>query len=128
MGVMRFQVHPPGRVSQEDVQRLYLVGPDQVPWRRHVQGAGETLLVERAVADSCNLWVPWQVEGRGKLMLSTATLMERAGTYHLGVELARGTINQLRSQAYDWVGAGLALPEEFPAQLKRAIAQLSLAV
>ena len=56
--------------------------------------------------------VPWQVEGHGLLALSTATLLERWEPYHLPLELARGTINRLRDQLFEWQAIGLTIPNE----------------
>jgi hypothetical protein len=128
MGAMRFLLHPPGRISPDDAQRCYLVGPDQAPWRRFVQANPDELIVERTVSDSGVLWVPWRLPGRGQIMLATATLMERGAAYHLGVELARGLVHQLRNQAHDWSSNALAVPDEFREQLRAATARLSEAV
>src|SRR5262249_43205862 len=86
---------------------------------------GDRLLVNRTdVDESGSLTVPWDVDGAGRLMSSTATLMERSAPYSLPVELARGKVNQLRCQAADWRAGGLAVPDS----LAREIQQVSSAV
>jgi hypothetical protein len=128
MGVMRFLVHPPDRLSREDAQQAYLAAADQTPWRCRVHSSPETLLVERSVSDSGNLHIPWHVEGQGKLYLSTATLMERPKPYHLAIELARGGVNQARGQLAEWVAVGMKVPEEIRRRLHDAVECFSQAV
>lgn len=112
MGQMRFLVFPPQRITEEALQNAYLVGIDRICWQSEASLVGEELVVRRAVSDSGNLHVPWQVEGHGRMTLSTSSLMERPEPYHLSVELARGTISQLRSQLAEWQMIGLAVPEK----------------
>ena len=111
MGLMRFIV-PSDRISDDVIQRAYMSGYDRIPWLVKSSGEDGQLCMERSVSDSGNLHIPWQVEGRGQVTLSTATLMERADAYHLLLELARGELSQLRNQLADWQAIGLAVPEE----------------
>jgi len=46
--------------------------------------------------------------------------MERLKAYHLPVELARGTLNRLRNQAFQWQVAGMTLPATFASSLHNA--------
>ena len=68
--------------------------------------AGSSCL--RDVDESGSLVVPWEIDGAGRLMGSSATLIERPEPYRLSVELARGKINQLRSQAVGLADGRLA--------------------
>jgi hypothetical protein len=63
----------------------------------------------RSVDESGWLVAPWEIDGIGRVMGTTATLMERARPYTLLVELARGKVNQMRSQAADWRMGGLQI-------------------
>src|SRR5262249_18373775 len=65
------------------------------------------------VDESGALLAPWPVDGAGRVMTASATLMEREPPYQLQVELARGKINQLRCQASDWRSGGLQMAPEF---------------
>ena len=127
MGVMRFQVIPPSRLSAEDAQRAYLAGPDLSPWRSRVTQQGDVLTIERAVGESGNLHVPWNVAGHDALMLTTATLIERERPYNLAVELARGTLNRARLQLAEWQGLGLHAPESLLKKIETAGRQLAQA-
>src|SRR5437588_10506074 len=109
MGTMTFTLPaalPAGVLP--DLQRACVAGgPDNMPWPTEVQVAPGRLTVRRTADDSGYLSVPWEIDGAGRLMGTTATLMERPAPYHLLVEQARGKVNQLRCQAADWVAGGL---------------------
>jgi hypothetical protein len=127
MGVMRFLVHSPGRVTEEVAQRVYMSGLDRVPWPTRVHCVSEVLIVERAVSDSGNLHIPWRVGQHGEMMLSTGSLMERDRPYNLHVELARGKVNQVRTQFFDWQTIGLLAPKPFTDRLHEAVELFAVA-
>ena len=54
--------------------------------------------------------------------------MERGGPYLLPLELARGTLVQVRNQLSDWQVIGLSVPAAVTAKLTEAVAQFSWAV
>ncbi len=128
MGQMRFIVSPPPRITDEVLQFTYMSGMDRTPWVVRAEADDGELVLERDVSDSGSVTVPWQVEGHGLLALSTATLVERWEPYHLPLELARGTINLLRTQLYEWQSIGLAVPDEVHGLLRKALIKFSLAV
>ena len=80
----------------------------------------QCLIVSRCVKESGNLQVPWRIEGVGQLMTSSATLMERAAPYQLAIELARGKINQVRTQIAEWTMGGLLLPDTLAREIHEA--------
>ena len=127
MGVMRFRVFPTERITAEMVQQAYLSGIDQTAWPVRTSVEGGELLLQRAVSDSANLHVPWLVEGYGPLTLISASLIERAEPYSLPLEIARGTIVQVRNQLADWQAIGLSVPETVHAKLASAIERFSWA-
>jgi len=106
---MRFITPQPERLPAKAVERAYLAGMEGVPWLSRNSVSSGVLCFDRDTSDSGNLYIPWLVEGEGELMLSTASLMERAAPYHLPVELARGCLNRLRNQMAAWRTAGLHL-------------------
>jgi hypothetical protein len=71
------------------------------------------LTVTRNLSESGFLLVPWPVGPAGCRIAATATLREAAEPYRLLIELARGKLNQVRTQASDWVGIGLRLTQGF---------------
>lgn len=128
MGLMRFLTPQRERVSDEAVQRAHIAGLDCVPMRCWKSWESKDLLrLERPIDDSGNLHIPWRVEGHGELLLSTASLMERERPYHLPVELARGTVNRLRSRAAIWQMGGLRLTDELVSYMKSAVSHFTSA-
>jgi hypothetical protein len=122
MGVMRFVTPQPERVSDEVLQRAYVSGWDCIPTRSRMSWESERLLrLDRAIDESGNLYLPWRVRGHGELLLATASLMERERPYLLPVELARGTLNRLRSKADIWSLAGLRLSATVAERIKAAV-------
>lgn len=120
MGVMRF-ICPPDRITEAAAWQAYLSGYDKTPWKTEFRLSDNSLELERAVSDSGNLHILWEVPDRGLLTLSTATLMERPAPYHLPLELARGKIGQLRNQLSEWQAMGLVVPAEVSERLADAV-------
>ncbi len=127
MGLMRFQVFPPDRITGDAADRAFLTGPEQIPWVSRVQSSDGTLTVARKTSDSAALCIPWLVDGHGEVTLSTGTLIERGEPYHLQVELARGVIHHLRSQLSEWQAAGLQVPDSIHAALRGALEEFAAA-
>lgn len=105
-----------------------MTGPDQIPWTCRTRLQNGELIVERHVADSGKFHIPWPVEGHGRFMLATATLMQRDRPYQLAVELARGKVNQVRNQIADWQSIGLTVPGKVESAMHKALEALSHAV
>ncbi len=120
MGLIRFLVPAPSDVSAQAHERAFATGIDQVPWRCDARRIGDEIHITRGVQESGNFHIPWIVPGRGELMLSTCTLVERVAPYLFAVELARGKVNQLRNQAADWQAIGLVVDEPVWNHLRRA--------
>ncbi|MEX0641879.1 MAG: endo-1,4-beta-xylanase [Pirellulales bacterium] len=128
MGLMHFLVPDRSRLAADAAARAHMSGIDGVPWNCRVVATPAGLIIDRPGSDSGNVHVPWQIEGRGELLLSTASLMERARPYNLAVELARGTLHRLRNQIAAWQNAGMELPESARTRLQEAMHHLGLAV
>ena len=67
MGLTRFAVSPPDRITDEVLQQAYLAGMERVPWRVRVAREGVHLVLERNVSESANLNIPWDVPGHGRV-------------------------------------------------------------
>lgn len=111
MGSMVFQLPAdvPPDVEAELENACVGGGQEGMPFPTHVALEPGLLFVERTVNESGFLMVPWVVDGLGRLMLASATLMERKIPYDLLLELSRGKIHQLRNQTSEWVSGGLVL-------------------
>ena len=127
MGLMRFIVSGPDRITEETVEQAYLSGLDRIPWQVQTRVEGRELTLQRAVSDSATLHIPWDVPGFGRLVLSTASLLERDEPYQLPLELARGKIGQIRNQLSEWQGIGLQVPGAVSAKLDEATGALAQA-
>src|SRR5690606_15622864 len=111
MGLMRFLVPDPKRISAFGLECAYLAAPEGIPWRTWVSWSDNILVCRRDEEDSGQLFVPWLVEGRGEPILSTTCLRERREPYHLPVELARGVLNRVRNQLEAWKTSGMQISE-----------------
>src|ERR1043166_7117264 len=112
MGTMIFDL-PAGLTPDavDELERASVAGgQDGMPFPSEACVQNGQLSVVRKVDESGALQVPWHVDGHGRFMLSSATLMERPAAYPLVIELARGKVNQLRGQAADWSMGGLLMP------------------
>ncbi|HEX8204064.1 MAG TPA: endo-1,4-beta-xylanase, partial [Isosphaeraceae bacterium] len=121
MGVLKFRLNSPepaGRVAE--LRKAYITGLDRTPERLSVEVRPGLLVCHRETPESGRLHVPWPVDGFGTPFVATATLAERAEPYDLGVELARGKLNDVRNQAADWAQVGLRLPGGLAEVLDRA--------
>lgn len=128
MGLMRFRVSPTQRITAEMVQYAYLSGMDRVSWPVQAGLHGDELRLQRSVSDSANLHIPWPIEGYGHLTLTSGSLIEKSEPYHLPLEIARGTVSQVRNQLADWQLIGLTVPASVPAKMAEAVSKLSWAV
>jgi hypothetical protein len=120
MGKMSFLL-PPGLPSDllGELKNACLVGGfDNAPVPTDVTVDRKRLTAQRAVDESGYLVVPWEVDAVGRLMVSTATLIERDEAYRLALELARGKLHHLRNHLADWRLLGFSPCAEEKERLK----------
>jgi hypothetical protein len=117
---MRFLVPEPHRVSAPGLECAHLAAPEGVAWRTWVSWSENVLACRRDEDDSGVFFVPWLVDGRGELVLSTTCLRERRDPYHLPLELARGVLHRLRTQIENWRGSGMQISDSVRNLLKEA--------
>jgi Glycosyl hydrolase family 10 len=130
MGTMRLTL-PGGMTAKTagELQRAYMAGgPDNMPWPTALHLTPAQMTATRDLDDSGYLVAPWPIAGAGRLMGATATLMERPHPYQFLVELARGKINQLRGQAYDWQMLRLQIPAALQQEIRGAASALGRAI
>lgn len=120
MGTMSFQLPAslPTDATGELKRTCMAGGPDNMPWPTDLRFQPGQLIVSRVVDESGYLAVPWSINGRGLMMGTSATLIERARPYNLLVELARGKVNQVRCQASEWRAGGLTLSPELEQRIR----------
>jgi hypothetical protein len=122
MGVMHFQV-PSNLTAEaaEGLRRAYLGGDfDRKPLPTRVELSDDRLHLRRDHDQSGFVCVPWDIAGAGRLIGNTATLMEQPAPYRLLVELARGKVNQVRSQSSEWSFGGLDVHPAISEQIHAA--------
>lgn len=122
MGTMTFLLPSglPANVARELERVCVAGGPDNMPWPTQVRLNGNQLQLRRDVHESGNVVVPWEIPGTGLVMGSTATLMERDAAYRLETELARGKVNQVRCQAWEWRSGGLQINPDLEERIHHA--------
>jgi hypothetical protein len=120
MGQIRFLTPRHDAVPASALERAYLAGIEGIPWRCRNVIHQRTLVLERAVHESGNLYIPFQVAGYGEITLCTGSLMERERPYLLLLELARGTLNRIRNYVADYQQLGLQLSEALRNQIRQA--------
>lgn len=98
----------------------YLSGVEGVPWHTFSRLDGCRLTLRRDIDESSKLFLPLPVEGHGISLLSTCSLRPRARPYPLLLELARGSLYNVRNQSDLWARAGLELHDEFQGLLDEA--------
>src|SRR5262245_15994973 len=126
MGTMRILL--PRGTALRDLDRACIAGGyDNMPTPTQVQVEADELRLIRDVDESGYLTVPWEINGAGRLMASSATLIERPEPYRIGVELARGKLNQLRGQSADWRSVGLQVPDSLDSEIRAASHRFGLA-
>ncbi|MCA9222912.1 MAG: endo-1,4-beta-xylanase [Planctomycetales bacterium] len=118
---MRFQIPRPEQLPDDAFRWAYMAGLEGIPVRSVNRMSGSTLIVDRDIDESGNLFIPWRVAGRDPLVLSTASLMERDEPYLLPVEIARGTLNRLRHQIHAWRSAERELDADLQTTADRAM-------
>src|SRR5205823_14290358 len=99
MGTMSFLLPHTARPSAgDDLDRACVAGGyDNMPAPTQVVRTPDQLRLVRDVDESGYLVVPWEVNGIGRPMGTTATLVERPAPYHLSLELASGKVSHLGS-------------------------------
>jgi hypothetical protein len=118
----------PAETMRELERACVTGGPDNMPYPTEVQVEPGKLTVRRGVEESGSLVAPWPIDGAGRLLSATATLIEREQPYHFLVELARGKVHQLRTQSAEWQAGGLQMPSALTEQIREANVGFSRAV
>ncbi len=92
-------------------------GYDQTPVPTLSEVEDHRLYISRALSESGYLLVPWNVPPHGTFVTTTSTLRECDEPYPFLIELARGKLNQVRTQAAEWQLIGLQASPGFISEL-----------
>jgi len=129
MGTMIFLL--PAELSPDaayELERAWLAGSDRVPWPTEAHVEHQHLILQRPASESGHLVAPWSIDGAGRLMGASGTLIERPLPYPYLLELARGKVNQLRCHAQSCQDSGVSLPATVQEQIHRAHQALAHAI
>ncbi|HVL14922.1 MAG TPA: hypothetical protein VM529_20295 [Gemmata sp.] len=99
---------------------FFASGYDQDPVPTRLELLDDRLVATWDLDESRYLCMPWTFDPSGTLLTTTATLIETPQPYRLMVELARGKLNQVRTQTAEWIGIGLRTPPGFDAALSES--------
>ncbi|MCA9197502.1 MAG: hypothetical protein KDA87_08190 [Planctomycetales bacterium] len=102
------------------LDRCYVSGFDQHPLPSHAGIREGTLVVQCEPPIAGRVTVPYYIEGRGILMLTTATLVPSELPKILPLELVRGLLGRLKNQVDTWANCGASLPDELLDKLNKA--------
>ncbi len=121
MGLMTFRLPSPAAgPANLEFRRAYATGLDRTPSRLTVELHAGVMICSKDSPESVRIFLPWPVAGQGTPIVGTATLAERSTTYVLDLELARGKLNDVRTQLADWIQMGLRTPPQLADTLKLA--------
>jgi hypothetical protein len=128
MGLIRFLVYPESLLGDwPEVHRAYISGLDGRIYPTRVEVSDNVVTCRRPHSESGKLHVPWPVAGRGRPVLTTASLREREEPYLLPLELARGKLAMLRDQLAAWQMLQMQVPAAFDSVQQEAFRLFSRA-
>jgi hypothetical protein len=119
MGSFQFQATAE-LLRDSPLDRVYLTGVEGLPWRTQVHAVEGGFVAERDIDETAILHFPWKSERTGDLMLCSSCLMHRERPYNLMLELARGTVNRVRTYAAELQVAGFVLSSNAESLLHEA--------
>lgn len=122
MPTMSFRVpaNLPEPVAHDLLRSSIAGGHDRAPTPTQCELRSDHLFLTCEINDNGPSYMPWEITGRGRFVITTTTLMFRERPYDLVVELARGKINQVRNQYADWLGGGLYAASEVEQRIRQA--------
>ncbi|RLS44277.1 MAG: glycoside hydrolase [Planctomycetota bacterium] len=127
MGVLRFRIEPPSLIPSGQAPSAYITGADGRVHTTRCEIQDGVLSLHRLSSESSTAHVTVSIPERGQLVLSTTSLPERDAPYHLGVELLRGCLGEVREQACGWELARMNIPERFRSIQRQAFHCLATA-
>lgn len=121
---MGFSFMLPADMTDEQrnaIKESYLMnGGEGIASPTRVRLNKDMITLQRELHESGNAILPCEVPEFGRLLSSTATLMERPLPYFLNLEQVRGKLHQVRNQLAEWESAGLARSPQLDWDLRQA--------
>ena len=114
MGMMRFDLGSMNVAeNRAHWEQAFLTNFDGAAFPGRIEIHFQELQCIRPCSDSGKLNIAWPVEGFGRPVLRTCSLLERDTPYILAVELARGQLCEMREQHAVWSHAGMLIPQQY---------------
>lgn len=110
MAIMRFRIPNASEFDPRFWQAAYVAGIDGRPLKSENVIEDDLLILDIDSSDSCKLSIPWPTRDFGPVVLTTASLRSNQPPYDLTLELARGTIHRIRTNAFFWDRSGVRVP------------------
>lgn len=127
MGVLRFRIEPPSLMPSGQAPSAYITGADGRVHITRSEIQDGVLSLHRQSSDSSTAHITVTIPERGQMVLSTTSLPERDIPYHMGVELLRGCLGDVREQACGWELARMNIPERYRSTQRQAFHCLAAA-
>ena len=127
MGVLRFRIEPPSLIPSGTVPSAYITGADGRVHVTRPEVRDGVLNLFRQSSESATAHIAIQLPERGQTVLSTTSLPERERPYHLGVELLRGSLGEVREQAFAWEMARMSISDRYRTIQRQAFQFLATA-
>ena len=127
MGVLRFRIEPPSLIPAGTVPSAYITGVDGRVHITRPEVKDGVLNLFRQSSESATAHIAIHLPERGQAVLSTTALPERDRPYHLGVELLRGNLGEVREQAFSWEMARMSISDRYRTIQRQAFQMLAVA-
>jgi Beta-galactosidase len=127
MGVLRFRIEPPSLIPSGTVPSAYITGVDGRVHVTRPEVRDGVLNLFRQSSESATAHIAIHLPERGQMVLSTTSLPERERPYHLGVELLRGSLGEVREQAFAWEMSRMSISDRYRTIQKQAFQFLAAA-
>jgi len=115
--------------AERCLNRASLVGGydlTPVPAYRRIRDG--VLTLTKDASESGYVSLPWPLPGLGEPLCRSSTLRERTEPYNLLIELARGELNQVRTQTAEWQMIGLEITDADRTELRAVVHQFGTAL
>ena len=136
MSEFRFRMPLDWKLSNYQVNSIFIAGLDSMPWpcKVQIESEGESatngpiLHVFRNQQESGRLHMVYPLPASGETLICTGTLPADQPNYDLVTEFARGTLNRLRNQISIWQEGGLKIADSIHEKVSDSIGYLCHAI
>ncbi len=124
MADLQFSIPDTQAFDRRVWETAFISGIEGIPWQCHHSLSADRFSIGRQIDESGKLNIVWPSAAYGNICLSTTSLRVGDHVYSLAVELARGTVHRLKTQAAEWQRVGLRQPDAYFALAETALNRL----